>query len=177
MVQSIINQEKTIASYRASGEVEVALPVAAEYFISSIPAGKYSRTEQLIRVASDDDLRLLMAALNGHVGYAWWWMYGDGFHIKSSDFAALTVPDEWVENPQPAIDLGQRLIDAMPECEVEIVIHGKLWENVDFHQKRGLIEEIDRLHLAALGFTGAAQDKVLDHLRIMRSSSSWRYPG
>ena len=176
MVQSIIHQKKTIASYRASSEVEVALPVAAEYFISCIPAGKYSRTEQLIRVASDDDLRLLMAALNGHVGYAWWWMYGDGFHIKSSDFAALTVPDEWVENPQPAIDLGQRLIDAMPECEVEIVIHGKLWENVDFHQKRGLIEEIDRLHLAALGFTGAAQDKVLDHLRIMRSSSSWRYP-
>lgn len=177
MVQSIISQKETIESYRGSGEVKVALPVAAEYFVSCVPAGKYSRTEQLLRVASDDDLRLLMAALNGHVGYAWWWMYGDGFHIKSSDFAALTVPDEWVKNPQPAIALGQRLIDAMPECEVEIVIHGKPWQNVNFHLKPDLIAELDRLHLAALGFTGAAQDKVLGHLRIMRSSSSWRYPG
>ena len=31
------------------------------------------------------------------------------------------------------------------------------------------------MHLEALRFTGAAQDKLLRHLRIMRSSSSWNF--
>ena len=173
MVQTIISQKKTIPGYGSVTGVNLALPVAAEYFISTIPAGKISqRTEQLLSVANDDDLRLVMTVLNGHVAYAWWWMYGDGFHVKSSDFAALTVPDAWVVNPQPAIDIGQRLIDAMPECEVEITIHKKVWQNVNFHLKPDLIAELDRLHIAALGLD---EEPLLTHLRIMRSSSSWNY--
>ena len=174
MVERIVAQKKPVGSYNGAGDLNAAIQVAAEYFISTIPAGSVSpRTEQSLAVPGGDDLRLLMAALNGHVAYAWWWMYGDGFHVKSSDFAALTIPDAWVENPQPAIDMGQRLIDAMPECQVEITIHRRVWRNVNFHLKPDLIAELDRLHIAALGLP---EEPLLTHLRIMRSSSSWNYP-
>ncbi len=175
MVQTIIGQNKTVRESGSSGSLKLALPVAAEYFVSAIPAGTISpRTENFLNAADKDDLRLLMSVFNGHIAYAWWWMYGDGFHVKLSDFAALTIPDAWRENPQPAIDIGQRLIDAMPECEVEIVIHKKVWRNVNFHRKPDLIAELDRMHLKALGLE---EEPLLTHLRIMRSSSSWNFAG
>ncbi len=102
----------------------------------------------------------------------WWWVFGDAFHVKLYDLTSLTVPDAWTTNPQPAIDLGQRLIDAMPECLVEMLNHGTVWRNVNFHLKPKLIEELDRLHIAALGLP---EEPLLTHLRIMRSSSSWNY--
>jgi len=117
-----------------------------------------------------------MAALNGHVGYAWWWMVGDGFHVKPvSDHGTLTIPNIWDKYPQDAIDIGQQLINAISDCSVVANRQGNSWKNVNFHIKPKLIEELDRLHLEALGFTGAAQDKLLKHLRIMRSSSSWNF--
>ena len=174
MVERIIEQRKTIGSYNGTDGLNVATQVAAEYFISTVPEGSVSpRTEQLIAVPDDNDLRLLMAVLNGHVTYGWWWMYGDGFHVKSSDLSELTVPDEWITNPQPAIDMGQRLIESIPECQVEITIHKKVWRNVNFHLKPDLIAELDRMHIAALDLP---EEPLLTHLRIMRSSSSWKYP-
>ena len=62
----------------------------------------------------------------------------------------------------------------MPECEVEITIHKKVWKNVNFHLKPDLIAELDRLHIAALGLP---EEQLLTHLRIMRSSSSWDFSG
>ena len=173
MVQATIRQKRTIGSFECNDGVTVALPVAAEYFVSTIPHQQsLVRTEQFLTVPNDETLRLLMATLNGHVAYAWWWVYGDGFHVKSGDFAALTLPDAWVKDPQPAIAIGQRLIDAMPDCKVAITIHQKIWENVNFHLKPDLIAELDRLHIAALGLP---EEPLLTHLRIMRSSSSWNY--
>ena len=99
-------------------------------------------------------------------------MFGDGFDVKLSDFTSATIPDAWVKNPQPAIAMGQRLLDAMPDCAVEITIHKKVWRNVNFHLKPELIAELDRLHLSALGLP---EQPLLRHLRIMRSSSSWNY--
>ena len=64
--------------------------------------------------------------------------------------------------------MGQKLVDAMPECEVEITIHKKVWKNVNFHLKPDLIAELDRLHIAALGLP---EEPLLTHLRIMRSST------
>ena len=175
MVRTVIKQKNTVESYKRSSGTTVAMPMAAEYFVSATPGGRISpRRERLLTVSSEDDLRVLMATLNGHIGYAWWWIFGDGFDVKLSDFAALTVPDEWIRNPQPAIDMGQRLIDVMPECQVEITIHQKVWRNVNFHLKPDLIAELDRLHIAALGLP---EEPLLTHLRIMRSSSSWNYGG
>ena len=67
--------------------------------------------------------------------------------------------------------MGQKLIDTMPECVVVANQQGNSWKNVNFHLKPELIEELDRMHLEALGFRDRAQDKLLKHLRIMRSSS------
>lgn len=180
MVEAIVNQKNTVASYYSDGgEVMLAMQQTARYFISSLPAGSVSpRSENRFQVATENDLHLLMAVLNGHIGYGWWMVYGDGFHVNTHELLSLTVPDSWVANPQPAIEIGQHLVAAIPDCITAHPRQGIDWKNADFHTyKPALIEEIDRLHLAALGFTGAAQDKVLGHLRIMRSSSSWRYPG
>ncbi len=174
MVRIITSQKTPFESYKEDAGVRVAFPAASEYFISVFQEGKITpRTEQILTAGDDDALRLIMATFNGHIAYAWWWMYGDGFHVKFSDFAGMTIPDAWVENPQPALKIGQQLIDAMPECEVEIIIHKKVWRNVNFHLKPDLIAELDRLHVAALGLP---EEPLLTHLRIMRSSSSWNYP-
>ena len=173
MARAITGQKKTIASYQSEGDWNVAFQMAAEYFISTIPGGTISpRSETLLTIANNDIARLIIAALNGHIGYSWWWMFGDGFHVKSSDLTTMTIPDAWIANPQPAIEIGQRLIDAMPACRVEITIHKKIWRNVNFHLKPDLIEELDRAHIAALGLPA---EPLLTHLRIMRSSSSWDY--
>ncbi len=88
------------------------------------------------------------------------------------ELMSITIPDPWIENPQPAIDLGQRLIDAIPECIVEMKKVGKLWRNVNFHLKPDLIGELDRLHIESLELP---VEPLLTHLRTMRSNSSWDY--
>ena len=178
MVQIVISQNRTVESFAYSGNDSSALvfPQTARYFISSIPAGVVSpRNENHFTVKNEDTLSLMIAALNGHLAYGWWRVYGDGFHINPYELTSLTIPDAWVENPQPAMDMGERLIHAIPDCIVETPNRGTVWKNVNFHLKPDLIEELDRMHLEALGFTGAKQDKILSHLRIMRSSSSWKF--
>ena len=176
LVETIVNQQRTVGSYVISEGEVLTIPKTARYFISSIPEGAVlQRSEDRIRVASEEDLLLLMAVLNGHVGYGWWRVFGDGFHINSYELFSLTIPDSWAETPMLPIELGRRLVDVMPDCITHHPREGVDWQNVDFYRKSRLIEEIDRMHLKALGFTGAAQDKLLNHLRIMRSSSSWNF--
>ena len=180
MTQAITEQARTVESYRLkpngdeSEAHRLAFPQVAGYFLGSIPAGAVApRRENVFAVEDRDVLRLLMAALNGHVGYAWWWTVGDGFHIKSvSDLGLLTVPDAWAADPGPAVELGERLIQAIPQCVTEKKNSGRVWRNVNFHLKPDLIEELDKLHIAALGLP---TEPLLTHLRIMRSSSSWNY--
>ena len=178
MISALASQRKKVGEYVSSDGEILTLPKTARYFISCIPEGSVNqRSEDRFSVANMDDLCLLMAVLNGHIGYGWWRVYGDGFHLNAYELLNLTVPDTWVKNPQDAIAVGRRLIDAMPDC---ITLHpreGVDWENVNFHRIPKLIEELDRMHLEALGFTGQAQDTLLTHLRIMRSSSSWNFGG
>ena len=179
MVAAIARQSHTVISLAYSGDDGelLAFPQTAYQFIGVVPGGTVSpRRETTITVRDMDVLRLAMATLNGHVGYAWWWMVGDGFHVKPvADHGTLAIPNAWSKNPQPAIELGQLLSDAIPECIVETPNRGTVWRNVNFHLKPDLIEELDRLHLSALEFTGPAQDTLLGQLRIMRSSSSWDF--
>ncbi len=181
MVEAIAAQTRTVISYASASSGTgtddselLAFPQTAYQFIGVIPAGAVSpRRETAFRVKDKDTLRLLMAMLNGHVGYAWWFVVGDGFDMKPvADHGTLTVPNICSKNPQSAIELGQHLIDAIPDCIVETLNRGTVWRNVNFHLKPGLIEELDRLHLAALGLP---VEPLLTHLRIMRSSSSWDY--
>ena len=173
MVSAIIGQGNTIESYKTPEGVVVAFPQVAYQFIGSIPHGAVQpRSEHLLTVADMDTLRLIVAALNGHVGFGWWRVFGDGFHTNAYELTSMTIPDAWVENPEPAIRMGDQLIESIPECIVETNMRGTTWRSVNFHLKPELIEELDRLHIAALGLP---VEPLLTHLRIMRSSSSWNY--
>ena len=177
LILAVSNQKTKVADYATTedGGIALAFPMTAGYFVGIIPAGTAApRRETLFRVADMDALRLLTAALNGHVAYGWWRMFGDGFDVNLYEFTQFTIPDAWVENPDAAIALGQRLIDAMPECLVEMRRVGRIWANVNFHRKPDLIEELDGLHLEALGLPA---QPLLTHLRIMRSNNSWDYSG
>ena len=175
MVRAIAVQQTSVKSCKASNGAIIAFPKTARYFIGSIPQGTVTpRSESLFTVASESDLLLAMAVLNGHIGYGWWRVYGDGFHVNTYELTTVTIPDAWVENPQVAIDLGQSLMEAIPNCITEKRNSGTVWRNVDFFTYApDLIEELDRSHIAALGLP---EEPLLTHLRIMRSSSSWNYP-
>ena len=181
LITAILDQSRTVSSYRYVPDADdspdgefLSFPHTAYQFLGVIPANSVSpRRENLFRVKDKDDLRLLMATLNGHVGYAWWWTVGDGFDVKAiADLEILRIPNIYSKNPDDAIKMGQRLIDAIPECTTEKKNSGTVWRNVNFHLKPELIEELDRLHLAALGL---AAEPLLGQLRMMRSSSSWNY--
>lgn len=174
MILTVAKQSRSVSSYQDRAGSVLTFPSTTRYFVSTIPENTVSpRSEKRFPVVNDDVMRLVMAALNGHVGYGWWLAFGDGFHVNPYELTSMMVPDDWVQNPQPAIDLGQRLIDVANECLVETLNRGQVWRNVNFHLKPDLIAELDRMHIAALGLS---EEPLLTHLRIMRSSSSWHYP-
>ena len=174
MVEAVARQQNKVGSYVASEGPVLAIPKTARYFISCIPEGSVSpRSEDRFRVANEDDLHLIMAVLNGRVGYGWWRVYGDGFHLNAFELMTLTVPDAWVENPLPAIDIGRRLVEAIPDSITRHPREGVDWLNVNYPlYQRNLINELDRLHIEALELP---VEPLLTHLEIMRSSSSWNF--
>lgn len=187
MIKAITDQQTIIADCRSEEGPEVTFPHSAYHYVSTLPQGwndppiqpqSYSsvltRRERLFPVEDPKTQKLIIATLNGHVAFAWWSVYGDGFDVKTSDLTSMTIPDAWISNPAPAIEIADRLIDAMPKCIDERKFHGKIRKNVDFHSGvPELIEELDKLHIAALGLN---EEPLLTHLRIMRSSSTWKYP-
>ncbi len=174
MVQRITEQSTTIASFIGDSGPGLAFPKSARYYLSVTPSGTVSpRRETEIRLVDSNALKTAIAVLNGHVGLAWWTIFGDGLDVKVSDFLNLTVPDTWISDDSEPIALGERLVDAIPECFTEpLTQHRRVWRNVNFHLKPDLIEELDRLHIEALGLD---VEPLLTHLRIMCSSSSWDF--
>ena len=165
-----------LAGGNVNREMSLGLPQSAYQYVTALPAGSVTpRLEDLLHFRNEDDYRLALAALNGHVFYAWWLMVDDGFHVNLHVAQAMGVPDPWRrDGPErrQALDLAERLIEAIPTC-----ITGKLnaktqWRNVDFFSGAPeLVEELDRLQIASLGLPW---EPLIDHLRTMRSSSSWR---
>ena len=174
MMQAMVRQKRAVRDYCVEDGFSLAFPHAARYFISTIPSGVLSpRRERIFNVGDDTAIRLVMAALNGHVGYGWWTAFGDGFDVNEREITTVAVPDAWAADPSEAAALGQRLIDAIPQCEVSMLMRGKVWRNVDFHTHApDLIEEIDRLYIEALGMP---VEPLLTHLRILRSNRSWDF--
>ena len=176
LIDRLTSQSRTVLSFREKGGdgPDLAFPKIARYFLSAIPAGSVApRSETSLRLENWDMLYLLMAAINGHVGYGWWSMVGDGFDVKAvADLGFLTIPNSWSINPHDAIELGKKLVDAIPECTTKELNGGKVRMNVNFHLKSDLIEELDHLHIQALDLP---VEPLLTHLKIMRSSSSWNY--
>ena len=117
-----------------------------------------------------------MTALNGHVAYGWWRVFGDGFDVKLSDYAAFTIPDSWLEEGEArdwALYLGQELIDAIDASRKAKLNAGQRWPNVDFfeHQPE-LIEALDAFHLKSLGLDVG---ELLPTLQLMRSPDGWEF--
>ena len=176
LIVAVSKQQKSIESLRCQENtgIAVAFPETARYFLGAIPASSVQpRRENSFLVENREILYLVVAALNSHVGYGWWRMVGDGFDVKAvADLGLLKIPDKWIENPAAAIDMGRRLVEAIPECITEKKNSGTVWKNVNFHLRPDLIRELDHLHIKALGLE---VEPLLTHLKIMRSSSSWNF--
>ena len=172
MVAAIDEQELDLLGTENGSNPCLAIPRSAYQYLSVLPVGAIEdRRETALRVNDSFDFRLAMAAMNSHIGFAWWLIYGDGLDVKQSDFQGFGIPDEWVANPDEVVGLGQELIDAIPDCSVENRFQGKTFRNVDFHSGRpDLIERIDRRYITALGLP---EEPLLSQLRVMRSNSSW----
>ncbi len=180
MIRKVAAQDVTIGQLReraANGETSpLSLPPTAGYFVSALPPGTRDPAGEILLPLPDEEARLLaMAALNGHVAYGWWRAFGDGFHVKRSDYAAFTIPDAWREGEERdwALYLGQELIDAIDASRKAKLNAGQRWPNVDFFEHQpDLIEELDRFHLKSLGLDPT---ELLPTLQLMRSPDGWDF--
>ncbi len=181
MIRAVANEPTTIEYLRnqASGgdsPCQLSLPPTGWYFVSALPPGTRNAAAQLLMSLPDEDTRkLAIAALNGHVAYGWWRAFGDGYHVKLSDFAGLTIPSAWLDGRDldRALSLGEELIEAIPDSIKAKKNAGKEWPNVDFFESRpDLIAELDRFHIESLGLDAT---ELLPHLRQMRSRRAWAF--
>ena len=170
------NSVGNLASVNGDRRMSLGLPHTAYRYVTALPAGLVSpRRELLLHFRNEEDRRLALAALNGHVFYAWWLMVDDGFDVNRHVAEAMGVPDPWLrDGPErrEVLALADKLVEAVPAC-----ITGKRnaktqWRNVDFFSGAPeLVEALDRLQIASLGLPW---EPLIDQLRTMRSSSSWR---
>ena len=174
MIRAIANQRNSIGDFRSQEGEVITFPKTPRYFLSTLPQRTVSpRSESVFTIESTIDLRLAIAVLNGHVSYGWWRVFGDGFHLNLYELTTFGIPDTWIDDSQAAVDIGQQLLAAIPQCLVENKQQGRTWRNVDFHTYApDLIEKLDRLHIEALGLE---VEPLLTHLKVMRSNSSWNY--
>lgn len=138
----------------------------------------FCRASTVLYLADDAELESAMTALDGHVAYAWWRVWGDTFHTNDYELSNVTIPDSWFEdadNNALARRLGRELIDAItPE---NIVANrsgtgGNTFENVNFYQAAPeTIRQLDKLHLTSLGLP---LEPLLTQLHTIRSGSNWR---
>ena len=129
----------------------LSLPETAGYFVSALPPGhREAMQESSLRLPTEHDQLLVMAALNGHVAFAWWLVLGDGFHVRLGDFARFTVPNAWVQAPDRALDLARELIAAIPHARVARSYARQERVNFNFFLMPELIDRLDRLHIESL---------------------------
>ena len=173
-------QQCTIANLADLGEnpQAIAFPLTAYEFLTSVPARLLQRGENAYPLASREYLELAMAALNGHVAYAWWRVWGDAFHINDYEMTSITIPDRWLDDANTNAltrRLGRELIDAItPENIVtsRSGTGGNTFENINFYNAcPATIRQLDELHLTALGLP---PQPLLPQLRTIRSGSNWR---
>ncbi len=180
LVAEMQAQHRTIQSLAASGEntKTIGFPQSAYEFVTALPAGRLQRHEIVCRVESTELLELAMAALNGHVAYAWWRVWGDAFHVNDYEMSSVTIPDLWLDDTdmnQRARRLGRQLIASITPDNVKTQrsgTGGNEFENINFYEvSPDTIRRLDELHLAALGLP---TEPLLGQLWKLRSNSNWR---
>ena len=181
LVSEMMTQRRTVQSLAAAGEnVEaIAFPKSCRYYITGAPAGLLERGETALPIVDTASLELAMAAVNGHVAYAWWRVWGDAFHVNAYELTSVTIPDAWLDDAdmnQRARSLGRQLIASITPDNVKTQrsgTGGNEFENINFYEVRpDTIRQLDELHLEALGLR--PMEPLLGQLRKMRSNSNWR---
>ena len=180
LVAQIQVQHRTIRSLAAAGDnaYAIAFPQTAYEFVTTTPSGRLRRGENRAPIADRESLELAMAALNGHVAYSWWRVWGDAFHVNDYEMTSITIPDAWLNDTdmnQKARALGRKLIDAIVPGNIKTQrsgTQGNYFENINFHEVcPDTILQLDKLHLEALGLP---EEPLLAQLHTMRSNSNWR---
>ena len=173
-------QRRTISSLASPGvnAQGITFPKSARYFVTSVPIGTLDRGETVQPLADIAGLELAMAALNGHVAFAWWRVWGDAFHVNDYDLNTVKIPDSWLDDAETNVlarGLGRKLINAItPENIVtrRSGTGGNSFENIDFHEAcPETVRRLDELYLTALGLP---PEPLLRQLRALRSGSNWR---
>ena len=180
LVQAMNRQQSAVASLLTSRSTAVAragLPMSTYQFITVTPAGLMKREESILPFKDQESLELAMAALNGHIAYAWWRIYGDAYHLKPTEMATVAVPDQWLGDITANLEarrLGRLLIDAItPENIGEITTgtNSTKQDSLNFHEcVPDVIAQIDALYLDALGLP---PNELMDQMQTLRSDSSW----
>ena len=180
LLEAMNRQKSTVATLAPQGAVaklQVGIPMTARYFITTTPSGTMKRTEQILPIRDMQSLELAIAALNGHVAYGWWSIYGDAFHIKPYEMTTVAIPDRWQEDKavnREARRLGKLLIEAVAEENIKVITTGTKsspLESMSFHDfVPETIAEIDALYLDALALP---KQPILKQLHTMRSDSNW----
>lgn len=178
LAAALAGREATVGSLAGGGAWRLALPRTAYQYVTALPAGAVApRREQELRFRAEDDFKIALAALNGHTAYGWWLMADDGFDVNLRTVRSMGVPEPWLRaGPERtrALALADAFVAAIPGCVVGKLNAGTQWRNVDFFSGAPEpVAEIDRLQIESLGLPFAP---LIDHLRVMRSSSSWRLP-
>ena len=178
MMEAITTSSDKIENLFRDGEYALAVPKTGYLFIPALPPGTADpRSENVVSFNSREDQRIVFAVLNGHIFYAWWMMFGDGFHYSRDLAKIMSVPRNWMEAGRirnEVLTLAADLEERIPNCITEKKNAGKVWRNVDFFTKEpDLIERLDRLHIESIGLNPCS---LLPHLRAVRSNSSWRLP-
>ena len=178
ILQAIAREQKTIRELSSNGDYALATPKTGYLFVPALrPGSAAPRNEDTIQFGSQEDCNLAFAVLNGHVFYAWWLMFGDGFHYNRFIAETMTIPRSWMNDGyhrEEALALATDLERRLPNCIVEKRNAGTVWQNVDFFKGApDLVERLDLLHIESFGLNA---EPLLKDLRTIRSNSSWRLP-
>lgn len=178
LISSMTCQQLSVKHFEVrEGDFSIAMPLTARYFITIAPAGKMKRGEIVSNLKSQESLELAMAALNGHITYAWWRVWGDAFHVNKYEITSVAIPDKWMDDAstnRKARQLGRALIDAINSRNIQrhkSGTRGGTFENINFHEAcPDIIQQIDELYLNALDLL---DDRLLAQLHKLRSNSNW----
>ena len=120
------------------------------------PAGVLARGEQTL-ACPKGDIAPFLAIFNSGIAYLWWKAWGDGFHVKSSTYAAL--PDLRSIGGDRLASLGEQLRNKLEIAERDMrqsgTSGGRETENVNLWRTApDVLASIDDLILDGLGLQG-----------------------
>jgi hypothetical protein len=153
-------------------------PVMPEIPPTFSPSGEIldgvESTVKVVSIGSNEDKRIVVAALGGKVGYFWWSATGDNFHVGQGETYApramlLDIPR--THNPLKA--LADRLFEELPQAVI-LNYHLGVRANIRWSDLRELTDLFDREFLASSGLLSEWKNLNIWYRQSMRSSGPSR---